>query len=42
LFPDLSVAVQTTVVVPTEKEEPEEGEQLTVTSGQLSEAVGGG
>jgi hypothetical protein len=41
VFPDGSVAVQVTVVVPTGKKEPEAGEQLTVT-GQLSVTVGSG
>ena len=39
LFPDVSVAVQLTVVVPTGKVEPDAGEQTTVTPGQLSVAV---
>ena len=36
---DASVAVQVTPVVPTGNDEPEGGVQLTVTPGQLSEAV---
>ena len=40
VFPDVSVAVQVTVVVPFAKVEPEAGEQLVVTPGQLSLAVG--
>ena len=35
-----SEAVQVTVVVPGEKQEPEGGEQATVALPQLSEAVG--
>jgi hypothetical protein len=42
LLPDLSVAIQTTVLVPIWKEEPEGGLQLTVGFGQLSETVGAG
>lgn len=41
LFGLLSLAVQVTVVVPSEKEEPEAGTQLTVALPQLSVAVGG-
>ena len=37
-----SVAVQVTVVVPTGKQEPAGGLQITVTPGQLSEATGAG
>ena len=37
---DVSAAVHVTVVVPLLKDEPEEGEQLAVTPGQLSVAVG--
>src|SRR5947207_3299793 len=40
LLPEVSVAVQVTVVVPTGKHEPEAGEHATVTPGQLSEAGG--
>ena len=39
VFPDVSVAVQVTVVVPFGKAVPEAGEQLVVTLGQLSLAV---
>ena len=39
VFPDASVAVQLTVVVPIGKVEPDAGEQTTVTPGQLSVAV---
>jgi hypothetical protein len=39
VLPEASVAVQVTVVVPTAKQVPEAGEQLTVTPGQLSVAV---
>jgi len=42
VFPEASVAMQVTVVVPTGKTEPEGGLQTTVTPGQLSVAVGGG
>jgi hypothetical protein len=38
-LPVWSVAVQLTVVVPTGKVEPEGGEQVTTTPGQLSEPV---
>jgi hypothetical protein len=41
-LPEVSVAVQVTVVVPTEKNEPERGVQLTVAPGQLSKAEGAG
>ena len=41
VFPDASVAVQVTVVVPIGKAEPDGGLHNTVTPGQLSEAVGG-
>ena len=37
-----SVAWQETVVMPTGKNDPEAGEQVAVTPGQLSEAVGAG
>ena len=40
VLPDASVAVQVTVVVPTGKVVPLGGVQITVTPGQLSEAVG--
>src|SRR5437764_13429218 len=40
VLPEASVAVQVTVVVPLAKLEPEAGEQLVVTPGQLSLAVG--
>ena len=39
VLPDASVAVHVTVVVPFAKVEPEAGEQLVVTPGQLSLAV---
>lgn len=39
MLPEVSVAVQVTVVVPTGKTEPEAGLQTTVTPGQLSLAV---
>jgi hypothetical protein len=39
-LPELSVAVQVTVVVPTGKDEPEAGTQANVTPGQLSLTVG--
>jgi anti-sigma factor RsiW len=39
VWPFAAVAVQVTGVVPTEKVEPEAGEQATVTPGQLSLAV---
>jgi len=42
VLPDVSVAVQVTVVVPTLKHEPEGGLHDTITPGQLSVAVGGG
>jgi hypothetical protein len=42
LLPEVSVAVQVTVVVPTGTGEPEGGTQATVTPGQLSVATGGG
>jgi hypothetical protein len=42
VLPDVSVAVQVTVVVPTEKQDPDGGLHPTVTPGQLSLAVGGG
>jgi hypothetical protein len=40
VLPDVSVAVQVTVVVPFGKEDPDAGLQLVVTPGQLSVAVG--
>ena len=40
VLPEVSVAVQVTVVVPTGRADPEGGEQLVVTPGQLSAAVG--
>ena len=39
VFPDVSVAVQVTVVVPTGNIEPLAGEQTVIALGQLSEAV---
>jgi len=42
VLPDVSVAVQVTVVVPTGKHEPEGGVHAVVTPGQLSLAVGAG
>ena len=42
VLPDVSVAVQVTVVVPTGKQDPDGGLQLAVTPGQLSLATGGG
>jgi hypothetical protein len=41
LFGLASLAVQVTVVVPSAKNEPEGGEQVTVVPGQLSPADGG-
>jgi hypothetical protein len=40
MFLLVSVAVQVTVVVPTAKQVPDTGAQLTVAPGQLSLAVG--
>jgi hypothetical protein len=40
VLPDVSVAVQFTVVVPFGKVEPDAGVQLVVTPGQLSVVVG--
>jgi hypothetical protein len=40
MFPEPSVAVQVTGVVPSPKVEPEPGTQLDVTAGQLSKTVG--
>jgi hypothetical protein len=40
VWPDVSVAVQVTVLVPFEKADPDAGLQLEVTPGQLSLAVG--
>jgi hypothetical protein len=42
VLPDVSVAVQVTVVVPTGKQDPDGGLQLAVTPGQLSLATGAG
>ena len=42
VLPEVSVAVQVTVAVPSGKHEPEAGAQATVTPGQLSLAVGAG
>ena len=42
VFPDPSVAVQVTDVVPVGKQLPAGGLHTTVTPGQLSAAVGGG
>jgi len=42
VFPEESVAVQVTVVVPTGKFEPEAGTQVTFVTAQLSEVVGAG
>jgi len=42
VFPDASVAVQVTVVVPAGRIDPLGGLHATVTPGQLSEAVGVG
>ena len=38
-LPEVSVAVQVTVVVPTGRSEPEAGMQLKVAPGQLSRAM---
>src|SRR5437868_10204044 len=40
VFPDASVAVQVTLVVPTEKTDPDGGTHATVAPGQLSETAG--
>jgi hypothetical protein len=40
--PDVSLAVQVTVVTPVGKSEPDGGEQRTIVPEQLSEAAGGG
>ena len=40
MFIAASFAVQVTVVVPTGKQNPEMGAQVTIAPGQLSEAVG--
>ena len=40
LFPDVSLAVQVTVVEPFAKADPDAGEQTTDTPGQLSVAAG--
>ena len=42
VLPDISVAMQVTVVVPRGKVEPEGGLHAVDTPGQLSAAVGGG
>ena len=42
VFPDASVAVQFTGVVPIEKKEPEAGVQVNVAPGALSETSGSG
>jgi hypothetical protein len=42
VLPDVSVAVQVTVVTPTLKQPPDGGTQATVTPGQLSVATGFG
>ena len=42
VLPDVSVAVQVTVVVPTGKTEPLAGLHIEVTPGQLSDTVGAG
>lgn len=42
VFPDASVAVPVTVVVPSAKIDPEVGNVLTVAPGQLSDIVGKG
>ena len=42
LLPDVSVAVQVTVVVPSANTDPDGGLHEEVTPGQLSEVVGGG
>src|SRR6185436_13662217 len=42
VLPDVSVAVQVTVVVPTGKIDPLGGLHTEVTPGQLSDATGGG
>ena len=42
VFPDVSVAVQVTVVVPNGKHDPDGGLHEDVTPGQLSVTVGGG
>lgn len=39
-LPDVSPAVQVTVVTPLAKLDPEAGEQVTVAPGQLSETLG--
>ena len=41
VFPDVSVAVHVTVVVPTAKHDPDNGLHTAVTPGQLSLATGG-
>ena len=42
VLPDVSVAVQSTVVVPFGNQQPEGGLQTTATPGQLSDAAGAG
>jgi len=42
VFPEASVAVQVTVLVPTGNADPDGGLHVTVTPGQLSAVVGGG
>lgn len=42
VLPEVSVAVQVTVVVPTGRVEPDGGTQTAVAPGQLSETVGAG
>jgi len=42
VFPEVSVAVQVTVVVPSGTLEPDAGLHATVTPGQLSAATGAG
>lgn len=42
LLPEVSVAAQLTVVIPSGKTEPDGGEQTTVAPGQLSTTVGAG
>jgi len=42
VFPDVSVAVQVTVVVPSGNVEPDAGTHMLVTPGQLSLTIGAG
>ena len=42
VLPDMSVAVQVTVVAPTAKQDPDAGLHAAVTIGQLSVATGSG